>query len=116
MALPRRLRGFERDSARLHAWTLGPPAASGEEGPLAPRFWNKERDGRAALRVPLLQYRGQRHTDMKEAICKAFCDEIRIKEVPIGLAISTAFRRADGDAIAFYVVRNAGEPGLVHLE
>src|SRR4051794_34463616 len=53
---------------------------------------------------------------MKEAICKAFCDEIRIKEVPIGLAISTAFRRADGDAIAFYVVRNAGEPGLVHLE
>jgi hypothetical protein len=53
---------------------------------------------------------------MKEAICKAFCDEIRIKEVPVGLAISTAFRRADGDAIAFYAVRNQHEPGLVHLE
>ena len=53
---------------------------------------------------------------MKAAICKAFCDEIRIKEVPIGLAISTTFRRADGDAVAFYAVRNASEPGLVHLE
>jgi hypothetical protein len=53
---------------------------------------------------------------MKEAICKAFCDEIRIKEVPIGLAISTTFRRADGDAIGFYAVRHAAEPGLVHLE
>jgi hypothetical protein len=53
---------------------------------------------------------------MKEAICKAFCDEIRIREVPIGLAISTSFRRADGDALAFYAIRNASEPGLVHLE
>lgn len=53
---------------------------------------------------------------MKEAICKAFCDEIRVREVPIGLAISTAFRRADGDAIAFYAVRNPNESGLVHLE
>lgn len=53
---------------------------------------------------------------MKEAICKAFCDEIRIKDVPIGLAISTAFRRADGDAIAFYAVRNPNEHGLVRLE
>lgn len=53
---------------------------------------------------------------MKEEICRAFCDEIRVREVPIGLAISTAFRRADGDAIAFYAVRNSGEPALVHLE
>lgn len=53
---------------------------------------------------------------MKEAICKAFCDEICIREVPIGLAISTAFRRGDGDAIAFYAVRNPNEPSLVHLE
>ena len=53
---------------------------------------------------------------MREALCKAFCDEIRVKEVPVGLAISTSFRRADGDAIGFYAVRNVGEPGLVHLE
>jgi hypothetical protein len=53
---------------------------------------------------------------VREAICKAFCDEIRIKDVPVGLAVSTAFRRADGDAITFYVVRNSNEPGLAHLE
>src|SRR6476620_5280381 len=53
---------------------------------------------------------------MREALCQAFCDEIRVKEVPVGLAISTSFRRADGDAIGFYAVRNVGEPGLVHLE
>jgi hypothetical protein len=53
---------------------------------------------------------------VKQDICRAFCDQIRIKEVPIGLAISTAFRRADGDAIGFYAVRNSGEPALVHLE
>ncbi|MGB8279163.1 MAG: DUF1828 domain-containing protein [Methylovirgula sp.] len=53
---------------------------------------------------------------MKEEICRAFCDEIRIKEVPVGLAVSTAFRRADGDSIAFYAIRNPIEPGLVHLE
>jgi hypothetical protein len=52
---------------------------------------------------------------MKEAICKAFCDEIRIKEVPIGLAVSTAFRRADGDAIGFYVVANRAERRLLIL-
>jgi hypothetical protein len=53
---------------------------------------------------------------MKNEICKAFCDEIRITEVPAGLAISTAFRRSDGDAIGFYVIRNPLMPGLAHLE
>ena len=36
--------------------------------------------------------------------------------MPIELAVSTAFRRADGDAISFYVVRNATVPELIHLE
>jgi hypothetical protein len=53
---------------------------------------------------------------MKEEICKAFCDEIRIKDVPVGLAVSTALRRSDGDAIGFYVVRNPLAPGMAHLE
>ncbi len=53
---------------------------------------------------------------MKDDICRAFCDEIRLKDVPIGLAVSTAFRRADGDAIGFYVVKNKLEPGFAHLE
>jgi hypothetical protein len=53
---------------------------------------------------------------MKEDICRAFCDEISVKDVPVGLAISTPFRRSDGDAIAFYVVRNSTVPGIAHLE
>lgn len=53
---------------------------------------------------------------MKEELCRAFCDEISVREVPAGLAISTAFRRRDGDAIGFYVVRNRDNPGFGHLE
>jgi Domain of unknown function DUF1828 len=53
---------------------------------------------------------------MKEEICKAFCNEVTVREVPVGLAISTAFRRSDGDAVAFYVVRDPARPGLAHLE
>jgi hypothetical protein len=53
---------------------------------------------------------------MKDAICRAFCNEISVREVPVGLAVSTSFRRSDGDAIAFYIVRNATMPGIAHLE
>src|SRR5712671_2055083 len=53
---------------------------------------------------------------MKEELCRAFCNEISVKEVPIGFAVGTPFRRSDGDAISFYVVRNKAIPGIVHLE
>ena len=53
---------------------------------------------------------------MKDAICKAFCNDIRVREVPAGLAVSTALRRSDGDAIGFYVVKSAHEIGFSHLE
>ncbi|TCT05220.1 DUF1828 domain-containing protein [Aquabacter spiritensis] len=53
---------------------------------------------------------------MKDEICRAFCEEIRIREVPAGLAIGTAFRRADGDAIGFYVIKNSLESNLARLE
>lgn len=53
---------------------------------------------------------------MKEALCRAFCEEITVRTVPAGLAVSTAFRRGDGDAITFYVVRNKQMPGFAHLE
>ncbi len=53
---------------------------------------------------------------MKDQICRAFCDEIRLREVPAGIAVSTALRRSDGDAIGFYVVKNPLESGLAHLE
>jgi hypothetical protein len=52
---------------------------------------------------------------MEEEICRAFCNEISVKDVPAGLAISTTFRRQDGDAIGFYVVRT-GLQGLARLE
>ncbi len=53
---------------------------------------------------------------MKQELCRAFCEEIRVREVPAGLAVSTAFRRPDGDAVSFYVIKNPTEPGLSHLE
>jgi hypothetical protein len=53
---------------------------------------------------------------VKEAICKAFCNEVAIKEVPAGLAIGTQFRRSDGDAIAFYVVRDSTAHGIGRIE
>ena len=53
---------------------------------------------------------------MKEQLCKAFCDDISVREVPAGLAVSTTFRRTDGDAIAFYVVRDGALPGFARLE
>lgn len=53
---------------------------------------------------------------MKEDICRAFCNEVHVKDVPIGLAVSTPFRRSDGDAVAFYVVRTDTAPGIARLE
>ena len=53
---------------------------------------------------------------MKTDLCKAFCDNITVTEVPVGLAVSTAFRRSDGDAITFYVVHDAAKPGIAHIE
>lgn len=51
---------------------------------------------------------------MKAELCEAFCNEITVTKVPVGMAVSTAFVRDDGDRIAFYVVEH--DDGLVHLE
>jgi hypothetical protein len=53
---------------------------------------------------------------MRDELCRAFCNEISVKEVPVGLAVSTSFRRSDGDAVGFYVVRSSAYPGLARLE
>lgn len=42
--------------------------------------------------------------DLKSGLCKAFCDEISVQDVPAGLAISTGFDGPRGDPIGFYVV------------
>lgn len=52
----------------------------------------------------------------KDELCRAFCNEISVKEVPAGLAVGTPFRRSDGDVVAFYVMTNSSLPGLARLE
>lgn len=41
---------------------------------------------------------------MRDELCKAFCNDISVTRVPAGLAVSTAFRRDDGDRVSFYVI------------
>jgi hypothetical protein len=53
---------------------------------------------------------------MKEEICRAFCNDVVVINVPIGLAIGTPFRRSDGDAISFYVVTADTVPSIARLE
>lgn len=51
---------------------------------------------------------------MKEELCKAFCDNLLIRQVPAGLAVSTGFLSPEGDRIGFYVRNQEG--GLYRLE
>lgn len=41
---------------------------------------------------------------MKEELCKAFCDELDLHEVPAGLAVSTGFNWMYGEPLGFYIV------------
>ncbi len=41
---------------------------------------------------------------MKEALCKEFCSQLLVRQVPDGLAVGTNFIGLDGDPIGFYVV------------
>jgi Domain of unknown function DUF1828 len=41
---------------------------------------------------------------LKKELCKAFCDQLQIREVPAGLALSTAFSFSDSEPVGFYVV------------
>ena len=40
---------------------------------------------------------------MKELLCKAFCDELRLREVPAGFAVSTVYDWI-GEPLGFYIV------------
>lgn len=40
---------------------------------------------------------------MKEDLCKAFCEELLVREIPAGFAIGTGFSGMGGDPIGFYV-------------
>jgi len=41
---------------------------------------------------------------MKDVLCKAFCDQLAIRSVPAGLAVSTGFTLSNGEPLGFYVV------------
>ena len=45
---------------------------------------------------------------MKEELCQAFCNELTVQSVPMGLAVSTAFSFPDGDRIGFFVKESGG--------
>src|SRR3977135_2205365 len=42
---------------------------------------------------------------MKDKLCKAFCDDLRVQAVPAGMAVTTVFAGPDGDHIGVYVVK-----------
>jgi hypothetical protein len=51
---------------------------------------------------------------MKDALCKAFCDNLSVRTVKGGLAISAPFENASGEPIGFYIVPNG--TGMFHIE
>ncbi len=53
---------------------------------------------------------------MKEELCQAFCGDLKLTEVPVGFAVTTTFRRDDGDSVAFYLVRDMTRPGIYRIE
>lgn len=50
---------------------------------------------------------------MKDILCKAFCDNLIVREVPAGTAVGTPFTTTDGDRIGFYIVP---DDGLMRIE
>ncbi len=53
---------------------------------------------------------------MKEALCNAFCEALSVREVPIGLAVGTSFRRSNGDAVGFYISFDESGTGRARVE
>lgn len=52
---------------------------------------------------------------MKDEFCKAFCDELLVRDVPAGMAVSTAFDGLGGEPLGFYVI-GPDEAGRYRLE
>lgn len=52
---------------------------------------------------------------VKAELCKAFCDELLVRSVPAGLAVSTGFNGIGGDPLGFYIV-GPDQLNRYHLE
>ncbi len=53
---------------------------------------------------------------MKDALCRAFCGDLTLTDVPAGYAVSTTFLRDDGDSVGFYIVRDSRYADRYRLE
>jgi hypothetical protein len=53
---------------------------------------------------------------VKEALCHAFCGDLKLTDIPVGYAVTTTFRRDDGDSVAFYIVRDKARDGAYRIE
>lgn len=51
-----------------------------------------------------------------EQLCRALCSGLDMRPVPIGFAIKTPFRTADGDALSIYLRREKGNPSQLRFE
>jgi hypothetical protein len=52
----------------------------------------------------------------KEMLCEAFCQDLDVASVPVGLVVRTGFMARDGDAIGFYLTRHPQLPGQWRVE
>jgi hypothetical protein len=52
---------------------------------------------------------------VKDALCRAFCDEVHVRSVPVGLAVRTPFNGIGGEPIGFYIV-GPSPGGIYHIE
>jgi len=41
---------------------------------------------------------------MKDLLCRAFCDQLSMRDVPAGIAVATAFTLSSGEPLGFYIV------------
>lgn len=53
---------------------------------------------------------------MKKLLCEAFCNSLRVRKVPLGWAVSTAYYNIDGDPILFYILPSETNPKTYRLE
>lgn len=51
-----------------------------------------------------------------EELCRALCAGLDMRPVPIGFAIKTPFKTADGDALSIYLRRESESPSHVRFE
>lgn len=54
--------------------------------------------------------------EIKERLCEAFCEELEVRSVPVGVAVRTGFSSNDGDSIGFYVTRHPANSLLYRIE